>query len=127
MKTRKKPSPEILTLDSLCRQYVFMRDRFLCVKCLHLTKRRNGDRLQFCHVYTRAIHSLRWDPENSMVLCSGHHLWWHREPAAAIKWWSELYPERERRLELLRQTPRKIDRVAIRMWLESQIAKLEGK
>jgi 5-methylcytosine-specific restriction endonuclease McrA len=126
MKTRKKPSPEILTLDSLCRQYVFLRDRFLCVKCLHLTKRRNGDRLQWAHIHTRGVHSLRWIPENSVVLCSGCHLKGHLHPLEFSRWFEEQYPDRVKYLTLLRQTPRKVDRVGMRLWLESQIKRLES-
>jgi 5-methylcytosine-specific restriction endonuclease McrA len=122
----KKPSPEIKALDSLCRQYVFLRDRFLCVKCLHQKKRRNGDRLQWAHIHTRGVHSLRWEPDNSVCLCSGCHLHGHLHPTEFARWFEEQYPNRSAHLTLLRQTTRKVDRVGMRLWLEQQIDKLEG-
>jgi hypothetical protein len=123
----RNKSPEVRKLDDLCRQYVFMRDRFLCVKCLHLTKRRNGDRLQWAHIYSRGVHSLRWEPDNSVVLCSGCHLHGHLHPLEFSRWFEEQYPDRVKYLTLLRQTKRKVDRVGMRLWLEQQIEKLEGK
>lgn len=123
---KRAASPEVRALDALCRQYVFMRDRFLCVKCLHLTKRRNGDRLQWAHIHTRGVHSLRWEPDNSVCLCSGCHLKGHLHPTEFSRWFEGQYPKRAAHLTLLRQTKRKIDRVGMRLWLEQQIAKLEG-
>jgi hypothetical protein len=119
-----KNLPEIKVLDALCRQFVFLRDRFMCVKCL--PKRRNGVRLQWSHIHTRGVHSLRWVPENSLCLCSGCHLKGHLHPTEFSRWFEEAYPQRAAYLTLLRQTPRKVDRVGMRLWLEREIAKLEG-
>jgi 5-methylcytosine-specific restriction endonuclease McrA len=92
----RNKSPEVRKLDDLCRQYVFMRDRFLCVKCLHLTKRRNGDRLQWAHYRTSRIKSLRWMPFNSMVLCHDCHQEFHSSTGKITfrQWFLERYPER---------------------------------
>jgi hypothetical protein len=118
---RRLPPKEVKILDDLCRRLIFLRDRNTCQKC---GKR---ERLQWCHVTTRGIHSLRWVPENSLILCAGHHLWWHREPLAAVSWWKDKYPKRAERVNLLRcQIRPKLDKVAMRLWLETEIAKREG-
>jgi 5-methylcytosine-specific restriction endonuclease McrA len=124
---KRTPDPQAKALDDLCRRLVFLRDRFLCVKCLHQTKRRNGDRLQWAHIHTRGVHSLRWEPDNSVCLCSGCHLKGHLHPTEFSRWFESAYPERVKYLTLLRQTPRRMDKGAMKLWLEQQISKLEGK
>ena len=120
------PRKEIKALDDLCRRLVFLRDRFFCVKCLQLKKSHNRERLQWAHIHTRGVHSLRWEPDNSLCLCSGCHYQGHLHPTEFSRWFEAAYPKRAAHLTLLRQTKRKIDRVAMRLWLEQQIAKLEG-
>jgi hypothetical protein len=36
---------------------------------------RCGGSLQCCHILTRARRSLRWDDENALAMCAGHHVW----------------------------------------------------
>jgi 5-methylcytosine-specific restriction endonuclease McrA len=123
---RGRPKPEVKILDDLCRRYVFLRDRFVCVKCLTLKKTQNRQRLQWAHIYSRGVHSLRWEIDNSVVLCSGCHLHGHLHPLEFARWFEQEYPQRAARLRLLRQTKRKVDRVGMRLWLEQAIGKLEG-
>lgn len=101
-------------LDRLCREQVFYRDSGKCIRC-------GGERhIQWCHVYSRRYKSLRWDTDNSMTLCAGCHLLWHHQPAMMVAWWASKFPDRDKRLGLIMQTPRKIDREAVRLALEAR-------
>jgi len=45
------------------------------------------DGLQCAHIYSRKNKWLRWNLENAVCLCSGHHMFWaHLEPAEFIRW-----------------------------------------
>ena len=67
---RKKIEKE---LDSLWRRYILLRDK----KCKVCGK---GINLQAHHIFSRKHKSTRWDVENGIALCSGHHLFAHQEP-----------------------------------------------
>jgi len=98
--------------DGLCRQIVFQRDGG-CVRCGDLHSGGGGS-LQWAHVYSRNKGlSLRLDPDGSMVLCAGHHLWWHNCPTEASQWWRLKYPGRATRLGMIRATQRRPDVAAI--------------
>lgn len=130
-------------LDHLARRLVFKRDGYACVRCgkactqeLH----ERGDRtiyvgIQWCHVHTRRIRSLKWDPDNALTLCPGCHLWWHghvpesADPFAddehrydsAMEWFKRKYPERSARLAMRLQTPSHPDYGAIYVWLRNEV------
>ena len=78
----------VLELDRACRERVFERDNFACVRC------GSRDGLQWCHVVGRRNLNLRWEDENSFCGCSGCHLFWHHEPILAIDWFRRAYPHR---------------------------------
>jgi 5-methylcytosine-specific restriction endonuclease McrA len=106
-------------LDALCRAVVFHRDGFRCVKCGNTTN------LQWAHVYSRRFKSLRWMLGNSMVLCAGCHLAWHHQPLDAITWWIAKYGTRMH-IDLLHtlKATGKVDRYALKLWLESELRRL---
>lgn len=101
-------------LDKLARDAVFARDS-ICMKCGKVGN------LQWCHVYSRRYLSMRWDPDNSMVLCAGCHLWWHHKPLEAARWFELIYPERAKRLLLISRTKRRPDLAAVRLGLEQML------
>lgn len=104
------------SLDKLCRELVFRRDGYRCVKCGKATN------LQWSHVYTRRLLSLRWDPDNSKTLCGGCHLWWGQNPMDAAAWFIASYPSRALRLRMKRQSKHKVDMKAIEVWLKQELA-----
>lgn len=116
-----KRRPDVRELDALCREVVFLRDQHRCCRCHRTT------RLQWCHVHTRRIRSLRWRLENSLLLCAGCHLWWHHHPLESAGWFEDTYPEEAETLSLLRQTKQKPDLAAIRLYLLQEQAKLAGE
>ena len=80
-------------LDALCREVVLARDK-VCQKC-------GGSKvLQWSHVHGRRNKHLRWDPDNSKMLCFRCHFYfWHKEPLQAQEWFETKFPERAARLK----------------------------
>lgn len=103
------------TLDRLCRDAVFLRDGNRCRRCGKTTH------LQWCHIYSRRYLTLRWDPDNSLVLCAGCHLWQHHNPLDSSRWVEQAIGVRvAERLRLAMQyRGGKIDRNLIRVALEN--------
>lgn len=88
----------IKRLDALCREVVMLRDQFTCRKCGR--GKRHGKRVEWSHVYSRRFLRIRWNLENSKVLCFRCHRWWHENPFEASRWWVSVVGEE--RLALLK-------------------------
>lgn len=86
----------IAALDADCRQRVFERDQSTCQRAG--VSDCNGP-LQWSHVISREVKCLRWEEENSQVMCLGHHHWWHMNHSQAILWFSTNWPERWEHLQ----------------------------
>jgi hypothetical protein len=71
-------------LDAMCRAVVFARDEGKCRKC-----GKSDGLLDWAHVLSRRHPKVRHDPENSMVLCRAHHMWWHDRPVEAAAWFKK--------------------------------------
>jgi hypothetical protein len=112
-------------LDALCRKVVMLRDRGMCVRCWSAKKIRNSENIQWAHVYSRRFKSLRWNPMNSMALCAGCHLFWHHQPVAAAAWWVGHFGEQvDIALRYTLTRGGKLDRMATKLWLESELKRL---
>jgi hypothetical protein len=83
-RTRRLGAKEKRELDRLCRELVFVRDERRCRRC------GSTQHPQWSHIYSRRYLSVRWNADNSMVLCAGCHLWWHGNPVDAGRWCEEL-------------------------------------
>lgn len=95
-RTQQKHRME-LGLDAICRAEVFERDGNVCQRCGAAISC-DGTPLQWSHVHSRRHNCLRWDPDNSKVLCKGCHFWWGNNPGLAIDWFQKNWPERWRRI-----------------------------
>lgn len=42
--------------------------------------------LQCAHLVSRRYHSTRWDPDNAIALCQGHHMRWTHDVAGWELW-----------------------------------------
>jgi len=71
-KTRRKELE--LELDRVWHEKVLERDKKKCRIC------GKTDRLQSHHIFSRTHRATRWDLDNGITLCAGHHYWAHREP-----------------------------------------------
>jgi hypothetical protein len=87
-------------LDADARQRVFERDNGRCIFAGYFGIKCSGQ-VQWAHVLSRRHPALRWEEINGMSLCSGHHLYWHHEPAIAVERFVSLYPERWAQLQRL--------------------------
>lgn len=114
MPKRSRNADMVKALDVLCRAVVMLRDDHKCQKC---GSTRN---IQWSHVYTRNIRSLRWEMDNSLALCSGCHLWWHDRPLDSGAWFKAIHPDRAKRLSSRLQYKQKVDSEAIRIFLEQE-------
>lgn len=106
-------------LDVLCRQVVFARDHYACVKC------GRGQGLSWCHVKSRRYLSTRWRLENSLSLCQGDHLWAHHNPLEFAEWFNNRWPDRARMLRFRPARGNKVDMGMTRIYLEQELAKYE--
>lgn len=104
----------------MCREVVLLRDRHRCAWCGKTSN------IQWCHVHSRRVYSLRWDIRNSVVLCAGCHLRWHAHPLEGATWFYQTYPARHHDLVMLRQTKQKPDLAAIRLYLLAEKKRLGG-
>lgn len=122
IKLASKYRPTTKELDALCREVVFLRDGGVCQKGGCEPSRPK----QWCHVRSRRYRSTRWDPINSLVLCAGHHLWNHHEPAEFVDWFRDKFPVRAALLKLKSQTSGsgKVDLAAIKLFLEAERSRL---
>jgi len=41
-----------------------------------------GGNLQCAHIETRGAHAIRWDVDNALCICAGHHVWYTNNPSA---------------------------------------------
>ena len=108
-------------LDRLFSQYIKARDK-CCQRC------GGSGGLQTSHFWGRGRKSVRWDSENSCLLCYGCHQYFHANPAEHTEWFIQRLGQE--RFNLLsartRILARYIDKEAIRIYLENEIKKLEG-
>lgn len=98
MIARKKPlrrrSPERAKIEKdlnrLCRYLVVeLRDKNTCQRCGATT-----GKIDWAHIFTRNHKRLQWNPDNSLALCAGCHLWFDRERIAAWDWFYQRFQQR---------------------------------
>ena len=96
---------EIKKLDKLWREAIHKRD-VVCQVCGANTTPNAH------HIIGRRNHSLRWDMENGIILCSGCHTFRnqsaHQDPLWFSEWFKDNYPDRynnimARRLLVIKQ------------------------
>jgi len=66
---------------------------------------RCGGGLQAAHLIGRRYYSIRWDEENALSLCQGHHVWFTHNPEAWRAFIDENWPGRYEALLSRARTP----------------------
>lgn len=89
LRRKGKKANQTAALDKLCREVVFLRDRATCQRC-----GTQGGKLDWAHIHTRRTKAIRWDLNNSLVLCAKDHFWWHDHPLDAARWFMEKFAAR---------------------------------
>lgn len=84
-----------------------------CQKC----SKDDYKKLQCCHIFSRAYRSVRWDRINLLCLCSGCHMWSHRNPILFTEFVQEHLGKENYEELKLRAVPRK-------NWKESELKEL---
>ena len=106
-------------LDVLFSKFIRLRDKY-CQRC------GGSSGLQTSHFYGRAKQSIRFDPENSCLLCFGCHQYFHSHPLEHVEWFKDRLGEVGFDLLQARaRIPGKVDKAAIELYLKEQIKRLE--
>ena len=124
-----KDKPTVKQLDALVREVVRLRDK----RCRVCGSGAPGLRyLQAAHFITRSNYAVRFDLDNVYLLCSGCHMMrrnsWHKDPASAVEFVRKAlgkagYQALRMRAAVIGQ---KIDKWAVKAYLEQELRKLKG-
>lgn len=76
----KKLIPKKAYADALCGEIV--RSRGYC-EVPRFTKSNCKGNLQWAHIFSRSYYQIRWDPNNALCMCAGHHMYFTQHP---IEW-----------------------------------------
>lgn len=76
--------------DKLARQFVLDRDAWTCQRC----GSGGAGVAQWAHILSRSALAIRWDPDNSLVLCARCHQFFTLRPIDWQDWVDERYPGR---------------------------------
>lgn len=110
----------IKALDEACRWDVVMnRDGDTCQRCGMRTgdydKSRNMRVLiQWAHVHTREYYVTRWEPDNSLALCSADHVWFDNHKVISYEWFRKHWPDRWQNIQNVLQSQTKTSDAWIR-------------
>lgn len=74
-----------------------------------------GGPLQTAHIVTRANMRLRFEEKNTLCICAGHHIFFHREPILFVSFIQEKFPVKfefvkEHQREINKWTPEDYER-----------------
>src|SRR3990167_9807765 len=111
--------------DILYSKFLRQLRKFTCEKC---SRRYRGDEglygLQVSHFYGRAKESVRFDLENTDLLCAGCHRFFTANPNEYVEWKRKRMGDQRFKLLTLRaHTPGKKDDVKILLWLKKEMEK----
>jgi hypothetical protein len=128
-KNRVPPKPKTLTqeLDQLVRQIVLIRDGFKCQRCGAGVRPGRGKGLEVAHLMPKGAHpALRHELLNVTLLCHRCHFeFWHKSPILAFNWLVEMRGQNfVDNLRYLAQSRSHVDREAVRVYLQAQLAQL---
>lgn len=107
--------------DKLCRQIVFERDQ----ECISGRPRHAGS-LQWAHIISRRYLMIRADPQNSVVLCAGCHVFFTHRPVEWNDWVESKFPGRLDYLKSLIRKGYKPDYETVISELEKQWADISS-
>jgi 5-methylcytosine-specific restriction endonuclease McrA len=111
LKTRVKSQ-----LWTLVREYVCLRDKSVCQRCLRPVE---GHNRHPSHVYgKKAYPRLEFEPDNVKILCFHCHInWWHKNPIEASEWFKQKFPDRDLILRELKMNQSPLTITELELWL----------
>ena len=110
-------------LDILFSRYIRLKAKGICCRCLQY---KGYEGLQVAHFWGRRYRSIRFDESNVCPLCFSCHQYFHENPLEYVEFFRKYLGEEG--FDLLQARMRqigKIDREAIRLYLQEEIKKLE--
>ena len=137
MKGFKSRKDEIKELDKLCSEYIRKRAMVEvggCERCLapkYDVQKDNGDtfpaykHLQWAHFKGRNKHTVRWDIENAAGLCGGCHMYLDDNAHEKDEWFKQRLGDRYDLLLARVYQKGKVDREAIRLYLQEKLKDVE--
>lgn len=85
--------PTVKDLDELCRETIRLRDNNTCRRCGR--SKGQGWRIEWAHFYSRSNKAIRWDMDNSCMLCFNcHYEFGHKHPKEFAEFWKDLIGEK---------------------------------
>lgn len=131
MVRKGKAFADRMLLDKLLRRAVIARDGLSCK--MKSMGGACGGPLGVAHLLPKGAHpALRHELDNVVLACWRHHLHvWHKNPLLAMAWAArELGPKHMEKLEELARLRKgtghsKTDKMAVRLYLEAEIERLE--
>jgi hypothetical protein len=117
----------VIDLDRVARQEIVIeRDHDVCQRCGAENGRWDHGYgldytavIQWAHIHTREYYCTRWEPDNSLALCSRCHVWLDNHKVIGFDWFAKKFPERWERITRALQGNNKTTDADIRqMWME---------
>ena len=113
----------VIDLDRIARaEIVEERDRNICQRCAASSGEvEDGMQvvIQWCHLNSREYYVTRWEPDNSLALCSRCHVWLDNHKVLGFDWFAKKYPERWERITRALQGKTATNDAWVRsLWLE---------
>ena len=113
-------------LDLLFSRYVRLRAIRRVGGCERCLKPKDINELQCSHFFGRGRRSVRYDPSNACGFCFGCHQFFGANPLEHVRWFRNHLEEQEFAfLEGRMRQIGKVDREAIRLYLQEEIKKFE--
>lgn len=114
-KPKKKPTRGKLRTkcDWLASAYYRARTPYCEAKGNDATQCGGG--LQWCHLFSRAILHMRYEPFNNLVMCQGHHLFYTHHPIEWTRFLEANFPEKLAMAETVRYEFGKVNYIE---WIE---------
>lgn len=118
----KNNKPTVKQLDDLCRKFINLRDKSTCVRC---GRKRPQYKTEWAHFYSRSNKAVRWDEDNSCILCFNcHYNFAHKLPREFSEWYKEHLGEKKFNQLQLRSTGKVGHFSLIMLYLKQKLQEL---
>ena len=113
-------------LDVLFSRFIRLRAIKRVGGCERCLKHKEIGELQTSHFHGRRKKSVRWHEDNAAGLCAGCHKHFTENPLEHVEWFKEQLGENKfTLLNIAAQTPQRVDKELIKMYLQQKIKELE--
>ncbi len=116
----------VIDLDRIARaEIVHDRDADICQRCERWDGYPDWAVIQWAHVQSREYYVTRWEPDNSLALCSRCHVWFDNHKVLSFDWFAKKFPERWDRIKRILHAGTKTNDAWVReLWLARDASSL---